>query len=53
MKDITKEQFMAIFGLEDEDEEGMILAQEEYDDGKSWIEVAREHIEEMQYFMEA
>lgn len=44
--EMTRKQFMMLFKLE-EDEEGMLIADEEFENGKSWFEIAQDTIAQM------
>lgn len=50
--DITKEQFMVLFGIKSENEEGMLIAREEYDNGTPWIVIARDTIVQLEALAE-
>lgn len=44
--EMTREQFKLLFGLNDYDE-GMMIADEEHEQGKDWFQIAQESIAQM------
>ena len=44
--EMTREDFKMLFKLDDFDE-GMFLAEEDHEKGKSWFQIAQESIEQM------
>ena len=47
---MTREDFKMLFKLED-DEEGMLLADEDNEKGKSWFQIAQESIIQMDWMI--